>query len=108
MHTNFNFSFYYPVMQPLPDRRNVRYSHLIDLLVTGTATRVHHVKDAALPSFTFEIEEVLAENENILPLLAEANGLEGIKAACMHHVKHISFGKRSDFRMSYLPMKKAV
>ncbi len=95
-------------MQAKSDRGKVRYAHLIDLLVNGKGAKIHHIQEASQPTYEFDIEEILAENTNILPQLAEANGLEGIKAACMHHVKHVSFSGRTDFKLSYLPIKTAI
>ena len=111
MHTNFNFTFSYPVTQVLPESKRhggFQYVHLIDLLICGNATKSHLAGDVAGEPYTFEIEEIIAENENLLPLLAEANGLEAIKAACLHHIKQKSFGQRADCRMSYLPLKAAI
>ncbi len=111
MHTNFNFSFLYPVTDLLPDsQRNsgLKYVHVIDLLINGIGTKTRLAPGDTSEAYTFEIEEIIAKNENILGLLEEANGLEAIKAACLHHVKQASFSQRADYRLSYLPLKKAI
>jgi len=111
MHTNFNFSFLYPVTQVLPDskrRSGFQYMHVIDLLINGTGTKKHLLSHQVEEAYNFEIEEIIAENENIFDLLEKANGLEAIRAACIHHVKQVSFKPRADFRMPYLPLKKAI
>lgn len=111
MHTNFNFSFLYPVTQVLPDGKRhggVQYMHIIDLVINGTGTKRHMTPGDTGDPVSFEIDEILAENENIFYMLEKANALEAIRAACLHHVKQATFGQWTDYRMSYLPLKKAI
>ena len=82
MHTYFNFSFIYPVTQSRVDsnrKGGLRYDHVTDLTVNGRGYRKHTTGSELISlQYDFDIEEILAEDNNIFPFLETMQAMDNI------------------------------
>ncbi|MEO6583230.1 MAG: hypothetical protein ABIO05_02840 [Ferruginibacter sp.] len=112
MSSTFNFSFVYPVTQAKSDktrRRGIEFIHITDLLISGTARLDDEALKLCIPrKYNFELASVMADEENIFPLLENSKALKGIHAACEHHLQQHSFTKKGYQQMAYFPLKNAI
>jgi hypothetical protein len=98
-----NFKFIYPLTQTKIDvhrPRGLRYDHVADLLVKGVAfeNRASVLEDLT-ERYDMQIEEILYEGVNILPILESVEAIDKIQDACYHHIHHLFSGLESEYEV---------